>query len=156
MYVGVHRMGWDERITQILDDHVIHYAVGQGALGIECRSDDVVALEIADTLDHLETRLRCSAERSFMRELEGGCSVPLGVSTRIEKSADGFVIHLIGSVTSLDGKEQVKHTGQSVIKNAGKPDQIKAAELLGIEIANALKSKGAVAILDAIPRTVTK
>ena len=150
-------MGWDERITQILDDPVILHAVGQGALGIECRSDDTETLALADTLDHLETRLRCSAERSYMRELEGGCSVPLGVSSKIEKiETNSFLLSLTGSVTSLDGSEQVKHASQIVIADGSKNDQIKQAEQVGIEVANVLKSKGAVAILDAIPKTITK
>ena len=148
-------MGWDERITQVLDDSLILHAVGQGALGIECRLEDKETIELLVGLDHLETRLRCSAERSFMRELEGGCSVPLGVSTKIEQmETNSFRLNLIGSVTSISGSEQVKHSSQIIITNTSKDSQIKLAEQLGIEVANVLKLNGAVEILEAIPKTV--
>lgn len=149
-------MGWDDRITQILDDDVILHAVGQGALGIECRTDDKDTLDIISTLDHLETRLRCTAERSFMRTLEGGCSVPLGVSTKISEITNGYELELTGSVTSLDGSVQVKHVEKTRLNGTDRDGLVKDAASLGILVANALKAEGATEILEAIPKTVTK
>lgn len=98
MIVGVHRLGWDDRVSQLLDSDEMMYAVGQGALGIECRADDIATQELCAALDHLDTRLKCTAERSFMRELEGGCSVPLGVYTELlsEDGVDNVKLKLIG------------------------------------------------------------
>ena len=82
-YAGIARMGWKDRISEILPPSTILHAVGQGALGIECREDDEFILQMLSTLTDYNSTLRCSAERSFMRALEGGCSVPLGVNTCI-------------------------------------------------------------------------
>ncbi|XP_065574019.1 porphobilinogen deaminase-like isoform X1 [Artemia franciscana] len=68
---GVKRMGWQNRITQVLDPSVCMYAIGQGALAIECREGDKETIELLSHLYHAETALRCVAERSFLRTLEG-------------------------------------------------------------------------------------
>jgi hydroxymethylbilane synthase len=60
-------MGWDSRITEILEKNDILYAVGQCALGIETRHDDRVTNEIVSVLQHLPTRVGCEAERAFMK-----------------------------------------------------------------------------------------
>jgi hydroxymethylbilane synthase len=144
-HIGVHRMGWDSRITEILDKNEILYAVGQGALGIETREDDGITNEVVKVLQHFPTRVRCEAERAFMKALEGGCSVPLGVFTSFE---DG-ILSLIGSVTSLDGQEQLRH--EATVKVSGDEDeQIKSAHRLGNQVADVLKSQGAVEMLVAI------
>lgn len=134
---GLQRLGMAERIHQVLASDVSLHAVGQGALGIECRADDAEVLAFLKALEHQPTAQRCAAERAFLRELEGGCQVPIGVNTSIE----GDTLTLTGMVISLDGQQIVKDT------IAGSADQ---AEALGIELAQRLRSAGAQEILDAI------
>jgi hydroxymethylbilane synthase len=134
---GLHRLGMGERIHQVIPAEISLHAVGQGALGIECRTGDSEILELLKPLEHAETRDRCYAERAFLRTLEGGCQVPIGVNTKIENNQ----LTLTGMVASLDGKKLIK---DSV---TGTPDQ---AEQLGIELAGKLREQGAQDILNEI------
>ena len=77
-------MGFESRIHQIISNEISLHAVGQGALGIECKSDDKKVLEIINVLEDKPTSQRCLAERAFLRELEGGCQVPIGVNSNID------------------------------------------------------------------------
>lgn len=134
---GLERLGMSDRIHQVLPADVSLHAVGQGALGIECRTDDEEILSLLSVLEHKPTAVRCYAERAFLRELEGGCQVPIGVNTAI----DGDTLTLTGLVASLDGLRMVK-------------DQISGptseAESLGVNLANQLKSQGAQDLLNEI------
>ncbi|MFM7425196.1 MAG: hydroxymethylbilane synthase [Elainella sp.] len=134
---GLRRLDMADRIHQILSPEVSLHAVGQGALGIECRTGDPEILELIKALEHGPTAYRCYAERSFLRELEGGCQVPIGVNTAIE--ADQLT--LTGMVASLDGQQLVKDsiTGATA-----------EAEALGIQLAHRLRDQGATEILEAI------
>lgn len=134
---GLKRLGFGERIQEIISPEISLHAVGQGALGIECRSNDPDILGIVKTLEHYPTAQRCLAERAFLRELEGGCQVPIGVNTQI----DGDELTLTGLVASLDGQKLVKNeiTGP-----------ITTAEGLGIQLAAQLKEQGAAEILAEI------
>lgn len=136
-FAGLHRLGMSDRIHQVIPGEISLHAVGQGALGIECREGDTEILEIIKELEHLPTAQRCHAERSFLRELEGGCQVPIGVNTSI----NGDELTLTGMVASLDGKHLIKDTVKG---------HREKAEGLGIELANLLKNQGAQDILDAI------
>jgi hydroxymethylbilane synthase len=134
---GLHRLGMDDRIHQVIPADVSLHAVGQGALGIECRGDDSEVLELLQALQHQPTADRCYAERAFLRELEGGCQVPIGVNTTI----DGDSLTLTGIVASLDGQNLVKDTVTGPASEA---------EKLGTELAHRLRNQGAQAILDEI------
>jgi hydroxymethylbilane synthase len=134
---GLKRLGMSDRIHQVLPAAVSLHAVGQGALGIECRAADPSILAVIKALEHIPTAQRCYAERAFLRELEGGCQVPIGVNTILE----GDTLTLSGIVASLDGQKVVQGTVN------GTPDQ---AEELGIALANQLRQQGAQEILDAI------
>ena len=134
---GLNRMDLSDRIHQILPPEVSLHAVGQGALGIECRTGDETILSLLKTLEHVPTAQRCYAERAFLRELEGGSQVPIGVTT----SFDGDTLTLIGLVASLDGKTLLK---ESI---SGPAD---TAEQMGTELAQTLRGQGAQEILDAI------
>ncbi|KAJ1805109.1 porphobilinogen deaminase, partial [Coemansia sp. RSA 2599] len=102
---GMKRQGLGERISHPLDN-VLH-AVGQGALGIEVRSDDSKTAEmLSGCLNHRESRLACLAERELMRRLEGGCSVPIGVRTAW--SQDKRSLKLSAVVASPDGAKEVR------------------------------------------------
>ena len=134
---GLKRMDMGDRIHQILSPEVSLHAVGQGALGIECRSGDETILTLLKTLEHTPTAQRCYAERAFLRELEGGCQVPIGVNT----SFDGDTLTLVGLVASLDGQTLIKDT------ISGPAD---TADQLGTTLAGKLREQGAQDILDAI------
>jgi hydroxymethylbilane synthase len=134
---GLQRLGMGDRVHQIIDAEISLHAVGQGALGIECRSDDPEVLELFAPIIHYPTTQRCLAERAFLRELEGGCQVPIGVNTTINDQQ----LTLKGIVASLDGQTLVKG---DVTGDLAQP------EAIGIELAHQLKGKGAQAILDAI------
>ncbi len=135
---GLQRLGMGDRIHQILPKEVSLHAVGQGALGIECRGDDTELISLLKAaIEHPETRDRCLAERSFLRSLEGGCQVPIGVNTEI----DGENLTLTGVVASIDGQQLVKDTITGAASDA---------ETLGIELAKRLREQGAQEILNAI------
>ena len=134
---GLKRLDMAERIQQVVPADVSLHAVGQGALGIECRSGDEDILAVIKTLEHAPTAQRCYAERAFLRELEGGCQVPIGVNTVIE----GDTLTLTGIVASLDGQTVVK----DVISGP-----VATADEMGTTLAKRAKEAGAQAILDAI------
>ena len=134
---GLGRLGLGDRIHELIDPSISLHAVGQGALGIECRDGDAGVLEQIKVLEHRPTSLRCLAERAFLRTLEGGCQVPIGVNTRFE----GDELVLTGMVASLDGKQLIR-------------DELRApqdqAEDLGNRLAELLRSQGAGEILAKI------
>ncbi|TAF05825.1 MAG: hydroxymethylbilane synthase [Nostocales cyanobacterium] len=134
---GLERLGKSDRIHQILKPEVSLHAVGQGALGIECRADDQEVISILKAIEHPQTRDRCLAERSFLRSLEGGCQVPIGVNTEIK----GDELTLTGIVASVDGQKLVKDTVTGKAQDA---------ENLGIELAKILRQQGATPILEEI------
>ena len=84
---GLKRMGWAHRISSYPATEDCPYGVGQGALGIECRQDDPRALQLACNVTHPASALRCLCERAFLRALEGGCQVPIGVISSLLPSA---------------------------------------------------------------------
>lgn len=111
---GLDRMGWSDRASSLLSpDTSIRlndwcYAVGQGAIAVECRRNDDFVLDLLSPLVDIKTSYEVIAERSLMKRLEGGCSVPLGVRS-VWTQED--VLELDGIVVSLDGKEVVKAKG---------------------------------------------
>ncbi|MFW9263776.1 hydroxymethylbilane synthase [Nostoc sp. CALU 546] len=134
---GLERLGMSDRVHQVIPKEISLHAVGQGALGIECRADDSELLSLLKAIEHPETRDRCLAERSFLRSLEGGCQVPIGVNTEIS----GDNLTLTGIVASVDGQKLVKDTVTGIANNA---------EALGTELAELLRQQGAQEILEEI------
>ncbi|XP_060517252.1 porphobilinogen deaminase [Cylas formicarius] len=105
---GLIRIGWKNRISKFLDTDDIMYAVGQGALAIECRENDETILKLLEPLYDLQTALRVIAERSFLKTLGGGCSAPVAVSSNLQLVKNKLVeVTLRGAVWSLDGKEEI-------------------------------------------------
>ena len=138
---GLQRLDMADRIHQLLPATISLHAVGQGALGIECRTDDQEVLGLLKSLEHLPTAQRCYAERAFLRDLEGGCQVPIGVNTEIV----GDRLTLKGIVASVDGQRIIQGTVTGVItKDTG------SAESLGTQLANDLRGQGAQEILAEI------
>lgn len=142
---GLIRMDLGARITQFLDSKTpgggLLHAVGQGALAIEVREGDEKVMEVLSSLVDQDSTLAGLAERSLMRTLEGGCSVPIGVETTwIEKGK----LLMKAIVVSLDGTEVVEAQRLDEILNA------KDADEFGWKLAQDLVEKGAGKILEAI------
>jgi len=102
-YAGVKRLGWEDEVTQILEPDIILPAIGQGALGIEARLDDAGTLGRITFLNDPETSARVSAERAFLKRLEGGCQVPIAAYATLDDDR----ITLKGLVARVDGKKTV-------------------------------------------------
>jgi hydroxymethylbilane synthase len=134
---GVTRLGWAQRITEILPFELMLPAVGQGALAIETRTNDLPLAELLSTLHHLPTALTVTAERSLLRRLEGGCQIPIGAYGQVT----GNEIRLDAVIGSLDGKRMVKGTQSGNHKNADR---------IGIELAEELLKRGGKEILEEI------
>ncbi|MEO3947175.1 hydroxymethylbilane synthase [Gorillibacterium sp. CAU 1737] len=109
---GLHRMGWAERISGYLPPAECIPAVGQGALGIECRAEDDELLALLAQLQHEPTALAVRAERAFLGRLNGGCQVPIGAHAVLEGSADGTSprLTLTGMIGRPDGSELLTET----------------------------------------------
>ncbi len=101
---GLRRLGWQERIRELVPAEIVCPAVGQGALAIETRADGGAAQSLVARLDHAPTRAAVTAERALLRTLGGGCQVPVGAYATI---ADGLV-HLRAVVASPDGTRLVR------------------------------------------------
>lgn len=134
---GLGRLGFSDRIHQLIPSEISLHAVGQGALGIECVEGKPEVMELIKVLEHTATSQRCLAERSFLRELEGGCQVPIGVNTSI----DGDQLTLTGMVASLDGQRLIRDERRGAVSSA---------EDIGKGLADDLKSRGAGEILKEI------
>ena len=134
---GLKRLGFESRIHQLIPSEISLHAVGQGALGIECKKDDHKTLNIINVLNHNETKKRCLAERSFLRDLEGGCQVPIGVNSEIKNDQ----IYLTGMVASIDGKRLIKDYSEGSINEP---------EKIGKILADKLRKEGAGEILNEI------
>lgn len=140
---GLERQGenYTCRMTQRLTEDEMYYAVGQGALAVECRANDEATLKLLSMLHHEPTAQRCRAERAFLRTLEGGCHAPIGVITNI--SEDGKSLTLKGRVLSLDGAICIQDEVSGPVTEA---------EQLGDQLAQLVLSKGADKILEDLAK----
>ncbi|MFD0713954.1 hydroxymethylbilane synthase [Paenibacillus sp. GCM10027626] len=136
---GLIRMGWEDRISAYLPEELSVPAVGQGALGIECRDNDKEVRELLAAYNDPETSLAVRAERSFLGTLNGSCQIPIGAYATISAPENGGqepLITLTGIVGSPDGAELLKE-----ICKGTDPEQV------GRQAAEALRSRGADRIL---------
>jgi hydroxymethylbilane synthase len=131
---GLKRLGLTERITLALEPEFSLPAIGQGAIGVECRLDDVRTRELIATLDDPATQVQVVAERAFNARLQGGCQVPIAGYALLE---NGY-IWLRGLVGEPDGSQII--TGE--IRGP-----VTEAETLGAALAEELRERGADAIL---------
>lgn len=133
---GLVRMGWKGEITQYLPVELSLPAVGQGALGIECRADDEDVRALLAKIHDQDTELAVTAERAFLRTLEGGCQVPIGAHGVVSEDKQ---VKLIGLVADPDGTTILKNqlTGSN-------PEEV------GKALAEDLKQKGAAEILKKV------
>jgi hydroxymethylbilane synthase len=127
---GLKRLGLEGQITEILDPQWLLPAVGQGALGLECRADDPATRAALSLLDHAPTHQCVLAERSLLRGLGGGCQVPVAAATKIE----GDTLTLRGVVLDPNGRQRIEGTV------TGSPA---TAEALGLRLSVQLLAQGA-------------
>ncbi|KAI8038951.1 uncharacterized protein LOC128259001 [Drosophila gunungcola] len=111
---GLVRMGWMSRISQVLEPTDLLYAVGQGALAVECRANDDQVLAMLQKLMCLNTTCRILAERSFLKTLGGGCSAPVAVWSNLKGeplngNSQEVGLSLTGAVWSLDGAIEIRN-----------------------------------------------
>ena len=134
---GLNRLELQSRIRYALPAEVSLPAVGQGAVGVECRLDDIRTQELLKSLNHEETAIRVSAERAMNMRLEGGCQVPIGSYAEL-MNGELWLRALVGAP---DGSILVRG------ERRGKPED---AEAMGISLAEELLDKGAREILAAV------
>jgi len=134
---GLKRLGLADRIRHSLSAEISLPAVGQGALGLECRSNDSALLKLIEPLQHQETSNCVRAERAFNAYLEGGCQVPIAGYATLRNDQ----IQIEGRVGSVDGK---------VILKAQRVGAIEQAEQLGEQLAQDLLAQVAGDLLKAL------
>jgi len=137
---GLIRLGWGDKISEIISPEILLPAMGQGAVGIEARKHDVDNQILLADMDDENTHLALDAERAVVTQLEGGCNVPIGAFATIE----GNEMTLRGLVASLDGK--------TLYKKELKGDKVNAVTL-GNEMGNALLDMGGDKIMREINST---
>jgi hydroxymethylbilane synthase len=133
---GLKRLGWSDRIAEILPVETMCPAVGQGALAIETRASGA-GFDAVQAIDHAETHAAVLAERGVLGALGGGCQVPIGAYATVE----GGRLRLLGLVASPDGDEAIRGESQGIASEA---------ENLGRALGNDLLERGARRILDAV------
>ncbi|RMH34919.1 MAG: hydroxymethylbilane synthase [Nitrospirae bacterium] len=134
---GLRRLGWTDHVTEYLSPTLSLPAIGQGALGIEGRSDDEVVKGLLAPLDHLPTRRAVTAERAFLARLEGGCQVPIAGHAVLKDQT----LILEGLIASVDGTRYVRDRVEG---------QVDEAEQLGAALAERLLEAGGRPILDEV------
>jgi hydroxymethylbilane synthase len=131
---GLQRIGLAAEITERLDPAWMLPAVGQGALGLECRTDDAETLGCVSRLDHPPSKAAVLAERAFLRALGGGCLLPIAALGAVA----GQDLMLRGAILSPDGRQRLV---------AERHGPVVQAEAIGTELANELLAQGAAALL---------
>lgn len=132
---GVKRLGFENRITEYLDENIMLPAAGQGALCVETRQNDAKVESIVAALDHQHTKSIVMGERAFLNRLEGGCQVPIAAHGKIEENT----FTLCGLVATLDGTTVIKDTFSGPVDSS---------EIIGVKLADHLASRGAKTIME--------
>ncbi len=128
-YAGVKRLGWGDKVTELIEPVTSLPAIAQGALGIETRCNDDFTNQRLAFFQDLKTTLAVRAERALLKTLEGGCQVPIAGHATV---ADDNTITLTGLVAALDGRKVIRET-----------DSSHDPESLGKSLAQALLDQGA-------------
>ncbi len=134
---GLRRIGLESRVSEVFEPDVMIPSVGQGTIGVECRSDDTEAMALLAKINHVDSFTCVSAERAMLKTLKGGCHTPIAGYCVITANRN---LRLIGMVCSLDGKNVVRGRNKMGFDEP---------EALGRAVADELLAGGARAILDA-------
>jgi hydroxymethylbilane synthase len=128
--VGLQRLNLEDRIRETFTEDIMLPAIGQGAIGIECREDDSNTIELIKVLNDSLTSSRIIAERALNRRLNGGCQVPIGGFAQIKDDR----LNLQGFVGDLEGKQMLRDSIEG---------SIDSAEYLGDTLGKKLLAQGA-------------
>ncbi|MHB8901078.1 MAG: hydroxymethylbilane synthase, partial [Thermoguttaceae bacterium] len=131
---GLKRLGLDARVTERIDLRIMLPAIGQGALGLETRSDDRSTRVAVSGLDDVESHTAVLAERALLAELRGGCLAPVAAWAR----TDGDNLVLVGRVLSVDGKQRLE---------ASETGELPQSVPLGQRVARLLADQGAAELI---------
>ena len=134
---GLIRLGLADRIASFIEVEQSLPAAGQGAVGIECRTDDVQVQKLLAPLADAETTCCVLAERAMNNHLQGGCQVPIGGYAVLQQGQ----LYLRALVGNVDGSQIIRAEGKSAVKNA---------DVLGVQISEQLLAQGADKILQSI------
>jgi hydroxymethylbilane synthase len=134
---GLIRLGWESRITERVPADICLPAVGQGAIGIECREGDAATLKRLAVLEHSPTRVAVTAERALTKRLGGSCQSPIAALATLEQG----MLEVTGMVAEPDGSKLWRDSVR------GAPGD---AERLGTQLAEQLLAAGAAALLDRL------
>ena len=137
---GLKRLGFGDKIRQVLPQTMCLPAVGQGALAIECRQADKETRELLEFLNDKCTRLCTEAERGFLATVEGGCQVPVGVHAVSAEAG----IRVEAVIASLDGSTLLRDAQEAEVKDA------QEARAVGVNLAEKLLARGGREILRSI------
>ncbi|MBR3721394.1 MAG: hydroxymethylbilane synthase [Selenomonadaceae bacterium] len=131
---GLKRLGFEDKISEVISKDIMLPAVGQGALAVEGRRSDKEVIDLLSFLNDDATRMATKAERAFLARVDGGCQAPVGVYGEVS----GKNLHLTGAIVSLDGKRLYRKEAVAPFTNA---------EHLGVNLAEELLSMGGSVIL---------
>ena len=134
---GLKRLGFTDVISELLPTDFSIPAIGQGALGLECRLDDHATIEALSFLNHADTDAAVAAERALLKRCEGGCQVPIAAHGTVS----GGTLSVVGFIASVDGRQTVRDTISGAVGDAVK---------LGIELADRLLASGGRQILEEV------
>jgi hydroxymethylbilane synthase len=134
---GLKRLGFTEKVAEYLDVDLSIPAIGQGALGIECRLADPLITETIDFFNHPATAYAVRAERALLKRCEGGCQVPIASHGTV----DGTTLRLVGFIAAVDGSRSVRGEISGPLEQC---------EQLGIQLADRLLADGGKAILEEV------
>ena len=140
---GLKRLGLVERINHVIDRAVMIPAVGQGALGLECRTQDSEVREILAHLNDSESFISVTAERAMLRALRAGCLAPVGAFAEIVEER----LQLQGVVLSGTGDQRVDAESEVVLAQLSESQQVDAADELGRAVAKNLIAQGATGLI---------
>lgn len=134
---GLKRLGFTEKVAEYLDVDLSIPAIGQGALGIECRLADPLITETIAFFNHPATAYAVRAERALLKRCEGGCQVPIAAHGTV----DGTTLHLVGFIAAVDGSRSVRGEISGPLEQC---------EQLGIQLADRLLADGGKGILEEV------
>lgn len=138
-YAGVKRLGFEEAITDYLPFDLVLPAAGQGCIAVEARENDGKTIEMLGLINHRASELAVTCERAFLKELQGGCQVPIAGLARLQ----GDNIRLDGLASSLDGNQVFRGSNEGGSKEAAE---------IGCSLARQLIADGADQVLEEIRR----
>lgn len=144
---GLARLGRLDEVTEVLDPLQVLPAPGQGALAVECRSDDTETLAALALLDDPGTRAAVFAERTALATLEGGCSAPIGALADLAEGEDGTELWLRAIALSEDGALAVRRS-ESTTLDDDPTTWADAAVALGNALASELLAEGAAELMN--------